>query len=768
MKKFLALLLVMVMCVGAGIGGTLAYLTDRETEVNVFTVGNVDIELTENFSQGAELLPGVEIDKDVKIKNVGDNDAWVFYTYAVPANLAGAINVELDANGFDKEENITEKNVPDGYTTVAYLYKEVLKAGEEIAGPKSVTLSAKVDIDPDGNWNLVEDGKATALNWNTETDGAPKMYVAAYAIQAEDFADVKAAYNAYIGQWAQLNAEYDEAVLVATAEELTAALANGESVALTADVTVASTIVIPNDASATLNLNGKNLSYAVSNSGASAIITVNPKAALEITGEGTISFVADNPDLGSIPSYATNTITNEGTLVIGEGVVVTNGSEGGASYAVDNKGKFTLNGGTLIGDRCALRVAKYNQDNVEFVMNGGLVKAATPAWIQLPGSNSADAPTITVTINDGTFQSTKASSADNNVLYTYSYGNSHENTSITINGGMFLGGTVSIGSGYKVDAPTLTINGGTFEYDVLQWVDSTSTVLYTASGIKSVSTAAQMQTAMNDPEKKTVLLTQDYDMNNADCQQSGSMMSLPVNNGKTLDLNDNAIIRPAGGSGDGVKIYGSEPVTIKDGSIVNDGDMTAVDIASGSNVTFENVDFVGNGDSMIRLRADADKKSTVIFKDCTFKNAGVIFMGMNGACEIDVKFINCTFEGSYKMYDENGNLLTDPHGHIHYTSRIINSTSSYLYGSISFDNCKIDYDASESSYKKPALELKGTGTSYGGKQLTVTLKNVTITGEKIVPVEIANTYKDNLILVEDGTNSYIVDNVPVNYDGSAK
>ena len=69
-------------------------------------------------------------------------------------------------------------------------------------------------------------------------------------------------------------------------------------------------------------------------------------------------------------------------------------------------------------------------------------------------------------------QSTKTSSADNNVMYTYSYGNSHANTSITINGGEFLGGTVSIGSGYKGDAPKMTINGGTFEYDVLQWLEN--------------------------------------------------------------------------------------------------------------------------------------------------------------------------------------------------------------------------------------------------------------------------------------------------------
>ena len=192
--------------------------------------------------------------------------------------------------------------------------------------------------------------------------------------------------------------------------------------------------------------------------------------------------MAENPDLGTIPAYATNTITNTGTLTIEAGVTVENGSEGGASYAVDNHGIFYLNGGTLKGDRCALRVAKYNADNVVFVMNDGLVTAKTPAWIQLPGSNASVAPNISVTINGGTMQSTEATSADNNVCYTYSFGNSHANTSVTINGGEFLGGTFSIGSGYKGDAPTLTINGGTFEYDVLQWLENNENkVLYAAN-----------------------------------------------------------------------------------------------------------------------------------------------------------------------------------------------------------------------------------------------------------------------------------------------
>lgn len=260
----------------------------------------------------------------------------------------------------------------------------------------------------------------------------------------------------------------------------------GETIQMTRDVTINKTITIAKDKQIVLDMKGHKLSYAVDNDGkASAIF--NNLGDLSIVNsaaqESVISFVASDPDLQAVPAYATNTITNEATLYIGKGVTVSNESDGGASYAVDDKGKFVLDGGTLTAKRCALRIAKYNQDDVQFTMNAGsTVKGATPAWVQLPSSNSAVAPKITVVINGGVMQSTKANPDEADVFYTYSYGNSHANTSITINGGEFLGGTVSIGAGYKGDVATLTINGGTFDHDVVQWLENDQyQVLYQAN-----------------------------------------------------------------------------------------------------------------------------------------------------------------------------------------------------------------------------------------------------------------------------------------------
>ena len=550
MKKF-ATMAISVALIGTMIaGGSLAYLQDSDSDVNVMTLGNVQIEQHEyervvnadgtyattdtfdgvnsyvlkDFTQGKPLLPsaintttwegwdwdttvvrmtqvdsygGMQVfkaasnaqDKFVTVENTGKTDAYVRTLVAIEVGSTdGSLIGSSYHSTWDKNE-IGKVNIDgNSYNVIEYVYaggqlsdgtwrheNGVLPAGDtsypnlsQVYIKSAATNEDMVAIDGNGNGTL-------------------DILVLSQAVQAQGFADAQTALKAAFGEANETNVqawftgeEFTAPTAVATAEELTAALTAGESVYLTEDVTVTATMDVAAGKDVEINLNGNNISYTVSNSGASAII--NNKGTLDIVGKGTISFVADDPDLGVIPAYATNTITNTGTLTIGEGVTVTNGSEGGASYAVDNHGKFILDGGTLIGDRCALRVAKYNQDNVEFIMNSGTVTAKTPAWIQLPGSNAADAPKITVTINDGTFQSTKATSADNNVLYTYSYGNSHANTSITINGGEFLGGTVSIGSGYKVDAPTLKINGGTFEYDVLQWLaNDSSTVLFAAN-----------------------------------------------------------------------------------------------------------------------------------------------------------------------------------------------------------------------------------------------------------------------------------------------
>ena len=80
-KKLLSLCLVLALALTA-IGGTLAYFTDTTEAVkNEFTVGNVDIDLSEDNWPGGtgNLMPGVNIPKDPTITVLeGSQDCYVF------------------------------------------------------------------------------------------------------------------------------------------------------------------------------------------------------------------------------------------------------------------------------------------------------------------------------------------------------------------------------------------------------------------------------------------------------------------------------------------------------------------------------------------------------------------------------------------------------------------------------------------------------------------------------------------------------------------
>lgn len=303
MKKILLTCIAYSLVAVLAITGTIAYLTDRDSEVNTFTVGDVAIDLIEDFEQGAELVPGVKIEKGVTIENVGNNDAWVWYTYAVPTALINtdanasknAIHFNIPGRYWDSyrentkywedgqteavayentwhwEEMEVDALEKDGvkYTVVSVLYNGTLEKGEVTTlGLEQVYLDTHVDIDPNGDWYWVENGDATSLNWNTETNGAPRIYVSAYAIQAEGFATVSEAYAAYNTQWGENGTEYASPTIeVASVEELDEAIANAPAdgvVVLKNSIDFGNSTYTINK-SVVINLNGNTLSSSARN-----------------------------------------------------------------------------------------------------------------------------------------------------------------------------------------------------------------------------------------------------------------------------------------------------------------------------------------------------------------------------------------------------------------------------------------------------------------------------------------------------------------------
>ena len=243
-KKIFAISLAAMIAVSTCVGISLAYLTDRDSAENVFTWGYVEIQLNESFENN-ELIPGKKLVKEATITNTGNNDAWVWMTVAIPASLdnseqdANVLHVDVPGRFWDDHRDdpeywipgqnsaypeaicwdinyATSKNVEiDGelYNVYTHLFLGPLAVGETSTPCiSSVYLDPRVDISPDGELFLVEDGSAVPVDWSIPRDGYPSIYVSAYAIQKDNFADVAEAYAAYADQWGEYGAEYGATV----------------------------------------------------------------------------------------------------------------------------------------------------------------------------------------------------------------------------------------------------------------------------------------------------------------------------------------------------------------------------------------------------------------------------------------------------------------------------------------------------------------------------------------------------------------------------
>jgi alternate signal-mediated exported protein len=162
-KKILALALVVAMLAVAIVSASLAYFTDQGYADNTFTIGNVEIELREEFDeQNADLVPGVTIDKKVTVANTSDtgNDAYVRVQIAILAELAPSTIFAED--GFltitkanddwvwpNDANNIYEVTMGDDLTYRVFtgIYKKALADKTTTVSPaiETVTLNPKAD-----------------------------------------------------------------------------------------------------------------------------------------------------------------------------------------------------------------------------------------------------------------------------------------------------------------------------------------------------------------------------------------------------------------------------------------------------------------------------------------------------------------------------------------------------------------------------------------------------------------------------------------------
>lgn len=131
-KKIIAVCLIVAMAAIAVVGGTLAWFTDTEDATNTFTVGNVDITLTEpnwtsSGSQDApEVYPSEALAKDPTVKNDGANPCFVRIKVTGLDCLAPASNITYRTDYVDGKLGDNWVKHTDGY----FYYNKVLAVGE--------------------------------------------------------------------------------------------------------------------------------------------------------------------------------------------------------------------------------------------------------------------------------------------------------------------------------------------------------------------------------------------------------------------------------------------------------------------------------------------------------------------------------------------------------------------------------------------------------------------------------------------------------------
>ena len=232
-KKIVSLCLVIALVAVASLG-TLAYFTDTDSATNTFTVGKVDIELDEPAWKGNDqtLMPGTKLDKDPTITVKKDSEDCYLFVRLDMARYVPLLAAFLEDNDYELND-LQSHSVREAFTS-QYLegfvdanwtimnVDEILAAVDSGKNPEHLVIDLGYSIDGDKETILhandavtlftaikmptTVDSEEARLFWEY-ADGTPKkdntpvvMDIQAYAIQAENIADLDAAYTAITNQ----------------------------------------------------------------------------------------------------------------------------------------------------------------------------------------------------------------------------------------------------------------------------------------------------------------------------------------------------------------------------------------------------------------------------------------------------------------------------------------------------------------------------------------------------------------------------------------
>ncbi|NLG82834.1 MAG: hypothetical protein GX490_10035 [Bacilli bacterium] len=241
-------------------------------------------------------------------------------------------------------------------------------------------------------------------------------------------------------------------------------------------------LIVPKDHVKTLELNGHTLSFTTSYEGTTALITNlgtliiqdNTDIKKDGTGSGINTNKALNPDDDwkdedpnhPYPTYANNTITNRGTLIVESGRIE-NTTGGGATYPIDNNSTTSdaivyIRGGAIIQPKDAAIRLYANSSQYENVVNviNGVIDGSRGIMIHAHGKAELNISNGYVRGTDPTYKL---------VIYSWTQTYGFKDTKITITGGKFDGNVYFTGGSNKTIPETVSITGGEFLGEVASY-----------------------------------------------------------------------------------------------------------------------------------------------------------------------------------------------------------------------------------------------------------------------------------------------------------
>ncbi len=404
LKKVLLLCTANLLVAALAIGGTLAYLQNTDSDVNVMTLGNVAIEQIElqraedvahnagesgkgngvingalvPFVQNQKIFPAVPKNNAATDYTAEATDLfyWGDYVYSGTAGN-GLWNDNKLANVMDKMIFVKNTGKSDAYvrTLIAFECPEGMEFSQgpdkefmmNINGSKTLYAWEEIGyITVDGVRYLVME--ATYLNaLNPGNTAHPSLLqvvmthnatnedmellgdtyeilAVSQAVQAAGFADAKTALDTAFGKTADKATEWfgGKVIYASDLDDIKKAFAEGGTVILTDDIKFEKITPIEPGKEVYLNLNGKTITVD-EDTKSNTLIWVKDGAKLTIDGNGTI-------DLGSVSTMAIfcpygELVIENGTFIRDKVTTVTDATTGLFMGAKNSGCNVTINGG---------------------------------------------------------------------------------------------------------------------------------------------------------------------------------------------------------------------------------------------------------------------------------------------------------------------------------------------------------------------------------------------------------------------------------------